>query len=54
MFEPRGHHEMYGAILVEPDKDEKSQESVADIAVLFIHNEGGEGGRWMNGGVGSC
>jgi len=40
MFEPRGHHEMYGAILVEPDKDEKSQESVADIAVLFIHNEG--------------
>jgi len=34
MFEPRGHHEMYGAILVEPDDEH------ADIAVLFIHNEG--------------
>ena len=40
MFEPRGHHEMYGAILVEPDRDKDSGSPLADIAVLFIHNEG--------------
>ena len=34
MFEPRGHHDMYGVIPVEPDHPE------ADIAVLFMHNEG--------------
>lgn len=34
MFEPRGHDDMYGAILVEPSLPE------ADLAVLFIHNEG--------------
>ncbi len=34
MFEPRGHHDMYGALLVEPDL------SGADLAVLFMHNEG--------------
>eukprot|EP01083_Nonionella_stella_P272179 922783_1 len=34
MFEPRGHSDMYGAILVEPDLAE------ADIAVCFMHNEG--------------
>lgn len=34
MFEPRGHAEMYGALLVEPDLPG------ADIAVLFMHNEG--------------
>ncbi len=34
MFEPRGHKEMYGTILVDKDIDE------ADIAVLFMHNEG--------------
>ncbi|XP_022088997.1 trans-L-3-hydroxyproline dehydratase-like [Acanthaster planci] len=34
MFEPRGHHDMYGAILVEPDLPG------ADLAVLFTHNEG--------------
>ncbi|WP_420349098.1 proline racemase family protein [Pelagibius sp.] len=34
MFEPRGHAEMYGAVLVEPDHPE------ADLAVLFLHNEG--------------
>ena len=34
IFEPRGHHDMYGVIPVEPDLAE------ADIAVLFIHNEG--------------
>jgi proline racemase len=34
MFEPRGHHDMYGALLVEPDLPG------ADLAVLFMHNEG--------------
>lgn len=34
MFEPRGHYDMYGVIPVEPDLPE------ADMAVLFIHNEG--------------
>lgn len=34
MHEPRGHHDMYGVIPVEPDLPE------ADMAVLFMHNEG--------------
>lgn len=34
MFEPRGHADMYGALLVEPDLPD------ADMAVLFMHNEG--------------
>jgi proline racemase len=34
MFEPRGHHDMYGALLIEPDLPD------ADLAVLFMHNEG--------------
>jgi proline racemase len=34
MFEPRGHADMYGAILVEPSLPG------ADLAVLFMHNEG--------------
>lgn len=34
MFEPRGHSDMYGALLVEPDLPG------ADLAVLFMHNEG--------------
>ncbi|GAB5471844.1 MAG: proline racemase family protein [Rhodospirillales bacterium] len=34
MREPRGHKEMYGAVLMEPDHPE------ADLAVLFLHNEG--------------
>ncbi len=34
MWEPRGHFDMYGVLLVEPDLPE------ADMAVLFIHNEG--------------
>jgi proline racemase len=34
MYEPRGHRDMYGAILVPPYRDD------ADIAVLFMHNEG--------------
>lgn len=34
MFEPRGHKDMYGAILVQPSLPD------ADLAVLFMHNEG--------------
>jgi proline racemase len=34
MFEPRGHADMYGALLVEPTLPD------ADLAVLFMHNEG--------------
>ncbi|KZL19288.1 Proline racemase [Pseudovibrio axinellae] len=34
MFEPRGHFDMYGAVLVEPSHPE------AHFGVLFIHNEG--------------
>ena len=34
MFEPRGHFDMYGAVLVEPNLPG------ADLAVLFMHNEG--------------
>ncbi|HZQ00069.1 MAG TPA: proline racemase family protein [Reyranella sp.] len=34
MLEPRGHGGMYGALLVEPDHPD------ADLAVLFMHNEG--------------
>ncbi len=34
MHEPRGHYDMYGVIPVEPDLP------TADIAVLFMHNEG--------------
>ncbi|XP_034018333.1 trans-L-3-hydroxyproline dehydratase isoform X1 [Thalassophryne amazonica] len=34
MFEPRGHYEMYGALLVDSEMDE------ADLGVLFMHNEG--------------
>ena len=39
MFEPRGHFDMYGVIPVEPDIP-KGNEPRADLAVLFIHNEG--------------
>ncbi len=34
IFEPRGHYDMYGALLVEPHLPG------ADLAVLFMHNEG--------------
>jgi trans-L-3-hydroxyproline dehydratase len=34
MFEPRGHRDMYGAILLPPYSE------YADITVLFMHNEG--------------
>ena len=39
MFEPRGHGGMYGVIPVEPDLP-KGGEQPADLAVLFMHNEG--------------
>jgi proline racemase len=34
MLEPRGHRDMYGAVLLPPHRED------ADIAVLFMHNEG--------------
>ncbi|MCF8367992.1 MAG: proline racemase family protein [Bacteroidales bacterium] len=34
MFEPRGHADMYGAILTEPNSKD------ADFGVFFLHNEG--------------
>lgn len=34
MFEPRGHADMYGCILLPPNDDE------ADFGILFMHNEG--------------
>src|SRR5712691_7599953 len=34
MWEPRGHRDMYGAVLTQPVTPE------ADLGVLFIHNEG--------------
>src|SRR5262245_20874541 len=39
LFEPRGHFDMYGVLPVEPDPP-KGNEPNADLAVLFIHNEG--------------
>ncbi|PIL36066.1 hypothetical protein GSI_01726 [Ganoderma sinense ZZ0214-1] len=38
MREPRGHKEMYGAILV--PQTEKTRSGDADIGILFCHNEG--------------
>ncbi|MFP4469156.1 MAG: proline racemase family protein [Bacteroidales bacterium] len=34
MYEPRGHADMYGAVLTEPVSDD------ADLGVFFMHNEG--------------
>ncbi|WP_049972594.1 proline racemase family protein [Haladaptatus cibarius] len=34
MWEPRGHADMYGAVVTEPNDDD------ADFGVLFLHNEG--------------
>lgn len=34
MHEPRGHHDMYGTLRVEPDLPG------ADAAFIFMHNEG--------------
>ena len=38
MLEPRGHREMYGALLV--NTTELTTKNEADIGVLFMHNEG--------------
>ena len=34
MLEPRGHADMYGALLTEPERPD------SDAGVLFMHNEG--------------
>jgi trans-L-3-hydroxyproline dehydratase len=34
MFEPRGHADMYGALLTEPERQD------SDAGVLFMHNDG--------------
>ena len=34
MWEPRGHADMYGCVLVPPEREE------ADFGILFLHNEG--------------
>lgn len=34
MWEPRGHSDMYGAVITEPNTDE------ADFGMFFLHNEG--------------
>ncbi|MBE0364314.1 proline racemase [Pseudoalteromonas ulvae UL12] len=34
MFEPRGHADMYGALITEPERPQ------SDFGVLFLHNEG--------------
>lgn len=34
MWEPRGHRDMYGALIVEPDSAD------SDFGVIFLHNEG--------------
>ena len=34
MLEPRGHADMYGAIITEPEKND------ADFGVIFMHNDG--------------
>ncbi|MGH6959313.1 MAG: proline racemase family protein [Dongiaceae bacterium] len=39
IFKPRGHFDIYGVIPVEPDPP-RAGEPPADLAVLFMHNEG--------------
>lgn len=34
MFEPRGHYDMYGVVLVPPGSE------IADLGAIFMHNEG--------------
>ena len=46
MREPRGHFDMYGALLVDSDLPE------ADLAVLFMHNEGRGRGHYEDRGWG--
>ncbi len=38
MLEPRGHREMYGALLV--NETELTVKGEADIGVLFMHTQG--------------
>lgn len=38
MFEPRGHADMYGCILVPPNNTEEEEEG--DFGIIFLHNEG--------------
>lgn len=38
MHEPRGHKDMYGAIIVR--ETEMTREGEADVGVLFMHNGG--------------
>jgi len=45
MLEPRGHADMYGALLTEPERPD------SDAGVLFMHNEGY---TWMKEWLGSC
>lgn len=37
MFEPRGHADMYGCLLVPPNKN---TDDPADFGIIFLHNEG--------------
>lgn len=34
MWEPRGHADMYGLLMVKPERDD------SDFGVIFMHNEG--------------
>ena len=40
MAEPRGHADMYGALLIDKDSLEAEKGEEPDLGVLFIHNEG--------------
>ncbi|MCG8733848.1 proline racemase family protein [Tenacibaculum finnmarkense] len=42
MFEPRGHPDMYGCILLPPNPKENNQnkEEIGDFGIIFLHNEG--------------
>ena len=40
MAEPRGHMDMYGALLIDKDSLEVEKGEKPDLAVLFMHNEG--------------
>jgi len=39
LSEPRGHFDMYGAVITEPDDNKE-----ADVAVIFLHNDGMKSG----------
>jgi len=40
LFEPRGHKDQYGAILIKNNTNENNGKDIADVGVLFMHNEG--------------